>query len=245
MDGGCRPKISIALLIPFFRDRASMAALNLATEESRKENDIKHLSPESPISSQMPVLSVSESTESTFVEDQIESDKSPLNASSYSQPCTFDGSQSSSQLSLPSPVYGDPGPPGAELDNHTDYNPGPSSKPASSCQKKNDIKHFLTTMSPCSSHSSPVWSLGTPNSQPLSQSQPSSSRNTNSSQNSCKEKSRVSQEISAQERYIEVKEWRDDEERREMEKRILGFDTRKEELRWSRDTEHEKQQGWL
>ena len=55
----------------------------------------------------------------------------------------------------------------------------------------------------------------------------------------------MSQEISAQERCIEVKEWRDDEERREMEKRILGFDTRKEELRWSRDTEHEKQQGWL
>ena len=222
-----------------------MAGLNLATEESRKENDIKHLSPESPSSSQMPVLSVSESTESTLVENQIESDKSPLKASSYSQPCTFDGSQSSSQLSLPSPVDGDPGPPGAELDNHTDYNPGLSSKPASSCQKENDIKHSLTTMSPCSSHSSPVWSLGTPNSQPLSQSQRSSSRSTNSSQNSCKDKSRVSQEISAQERCIEVKEWRDDEERREEEKRILGFDTRKEELRWSTDTEHEKQQGWL
>ena len=61
-----------------------MAALNLATEESRKENDIKHLSPESPSSSQMPVLSVSESTESTLVENQIESDKSPLKASTRS-----------------------------------------------------------------------------------------------------------------------------------------------------------------
>ena len=120
MAAGCRSEISIALLIPFFRDRASMAALNLATEESRKENDIKHLLPESPTSSQKPVLPVSESTESTLAEDQIESDKSPLKASSYSQPCTLDGSQSSSHLSLPSSVYGDPGPPGAELDNHTD-----------------------------------------------------------------------------------------------------------------------------
>ena len=57
--------------------------------------------------------------------------------------------------------------------------------------------------------------------------------------------SRVSQEIAAQERIMEVKEWRVDEEEREAEKRTLGFDARKDELRYQRDTREEKQKGWL
>ena len=52
---------------------------------------------------------------------------------------------------------------------------------------------------------------------------------------------RVSQEIAAQERIMEVKEWRVDE----AEKRTLGFDARKDELRYQRDTREEKQKGWL
>ena len=57
--------------------------------------------------------------------------------------------------------------------------------------------------------------------------------------------SRVSQEIVAHERYMEKKLWQLDEEDREEEKRVLGFDARKEELRYQKDTKEEKQEGWL
>ena len=57
--------------------------------------------------------------------------------------------------------------------------------------------------------------------------------------------SRVSQEIAAQERSLEVKEWRVDEQEREEEKETLGFDARKEELRYQSDMREEKQKGWL
>ena len=57
--------------------------------------------------------------------------------------------------------------------------------------------------------------------------------------------SRVSQEIVAHERYMEKKLWKLDEEDREEEKRVLGFDARKEELRYQKDTGEETQRGWL
>ena len=57
--------------------------------------------------------------------------------------------------------------------------------------------------------------------------------------------SRVSQEIVAHERYTEKKLWQLDEEDREKEKRVSGFDARKEELRYQKDTREEKQEGWL
>ena len=53
--------------------------------------------------------------------------------------------------------------------------------------------------------------------------------------------SRVSQEIVAHERYTEKKLWQLDEEDREKEKRVSGFDARKEELRYQKDTREEKQ----
>ena len=39
--------------------------------------------------------------------------------------------------------------------------------------------------------------------------------------------------------------WKLDEEDREEEKRVLGFDARKEVLRYQKDTGEEKQRGWL
>ena len=49
----------------------------------------------------------------------------------------------------------------------------------------------------------------------------------------------------AHERYMEKKLWKLDEEDREEEKRVLGFDARKEELRYQKDTGEETQRGWL
>ena len=43
---------------------------------------------------------------------------------------------------------------------------------------------------------------------------------------------------------MEEKEWREDEQEREKEKRTLGFDARKDELLYQRDTREEKQKGW-
>ena len=57
--------------------------------------------------------------------------------------------------------------------------------------------------------------------------------------------SRVSQGIAAQERSLELKEWRVDEQEREEEKETLGFDARKEELRYQSNMREEKQKGWL
>ena len=57
--------------------------------------------------------------------------------------------------------------------------------------------------------------------------------------------SRISQEIAAEERIVDVKGWREDEKVREEEKNMLGFDARREGLLYQRDTGEEKEKGWL
>ena len=44
---------------------------------------------------------------------------------------------------------------------------------------------------------------------------------------------------------MEKKLWKLDEEDREKEKWLSGFDARKEELRYQKDTGEETQRGWL
>lgn len=185
-------------------------------------------------------------------------DRSPaLSEPGSSQPCSQPGSSSQpfsqpasltqppssrgseSELSLPSQIHG----PIGQSPVHSEDRPnsqasqpfqGPLNPPEyeSKQQQRTSLSNKIEAESSICSTQSPKISR-------------QSSSSTTSSQDGVKEMSRVSQEIAAQERSLEVKEWRVDEQEREEEKETLGFDARKEELRYQSDMREEKQKGWL
>ena len=156
---------------------------------------------------------------------------------SLTQPCSSSGSES--ELSLPSQIHG----PIDQSPSHSECQPNsqasqPCHGPLDPPESKSGLQQHTSLSNQIEAKTS-ICSTQTPS---ISQ---QSSLSTTSSQDGVKEMLRVSQEIAAQERIMEVKEWRVDEEEREAEKRTLGFDARKDELRYQRDTREEKQKGWL
>ena len=154
---------------------------------------------------------------------------------SLTQPCSSSGSES--ELSLPSQIHG----PIDQSPSHSECQPNsqasqPCRGPLDPPESKSGLQR--TSLSKQIEAKTSISSTQAPS---ISQ---QSSLSTTSSQDGVREMSRVSQEIAAQERIMEVKEWRVDEEEREAEKRTLGFDARKDELRYQRDTREEKQKGW-
>ena len=144
------------------------------------------------------------------------------------QTSSIDSSLSSTQLSLPSQVHGEP--------NLADLSPDQFECQDTQSSSQIHLSDRLSLPdSPCSK---PFYPNLSPRQAPTTSQESSSSTNSG-------EMSRVRQEIVAHERYMEKKLWKLDEEDREEEKRVLGFDARKEELRYQKDTGEETQRGWL